>query len=224
LTMKNFRFDWKMIWRITKIGIPASLMGTERASANLLLMWFIVPFGTAAVAAHSLLERIDNFIRMPAMGMGNAAGVLAAQNLGAKQPERAEKTAWLAVTIFTGVMFFISLVVWFWPQYVVGIFNTEPELVEIAVIFLKIQIVHFMVSGVTLVLMSCLNGVGDTWAPTLNTLVTLWGVQMPLAFFLSRYTPLEVAGVRWAMVIAVVVRAAVYVVYFRTGRWKQKEV
>ncbi|HLB27659.1 MAG TPA: MATE family efflux transporter [Dehalococcoidales bacterium] len=89
LTMKNFRFDWKMIWRITKIGIPASLMGAERSSANLLVTWFVVPFGTFAVAAHSLLERIDNFIRMPAMAMGQGAGVLAGQNLGAKQPERA---------------------------------------------------------------------------------------------------------------------------------------
>ncbi len=224
LTMKNFGFDWKMIWRITRIGIPASIMGTERSSANLLVMWFIVPFGTAAVAAHALLERVDNFIRMPAMGLGNAAGVLAGQNLGAKQPERAEKTAWLSVGLFTGVMFVISLVVWFWPQYVVSVFNTEPGLLETAATFLRIQIVHFMVSGITLVLMSCLNGVGDTWAPTLNTLITLWGVQMPLAYLLSRFTTLGVFGVRWAMVIAVVIRAAVYVVYFKTGRWKNKTV
>ncbi|MDP6632707.1 MAG: MATE family efflux transporter, partial [Dehalococcoidales bacterium] len=97
LTMRNFRFDRHMLWRILKIGIPASLMGAERSSANLLVMWFIVPFGTFAVAAHSLLSRVDNFLRMPAMGMGNAAGILAGQNLGAEQPERAEKTAWMAV-------------------------------------------------------------------------------------------------------------------------------
>ncbi|MBI2851001.1 MAG: MATE family efflux transporter [Chloroflexi bacterium] len=224
LSMKNFRFDWKMIWRITKIGIPASLTGTERSSANLLVMWFIVPFGTAAIAAHALMERVDNFIRMPAMGLGNAAGVLAGQNLGAKQPERAEKTAWLAVGLFTGVMFAISVIVWFWPESVISVFNTEPELLATAVTFLQIQIIHFLVSGFTLVLMSTLNGVGDTWAPTLNTLVTLWGVQMPLAYLLSRFSTLGVFGVRWAMVIAVVVRAAVYVVYFKMGRWKTKEV
>ena len=224
LNMSHFHFDWKMIWRITRIGIPASIMGTERSSANLLVMWFIVPFGTAAVAAHTLMERIDNFIRMPAMAMGQGAGVLAGQNLGAKQPERAEKTAWLAVGLFTSLMFVISVLVWFWPEYLIGVFNTEPELVGIAVTFLRIQIVHFMVSGITLVLMSCLNGVGDTWIPTLNTLVTLWGVQMPLAYLLSRFSTLGVFGVRWAMVIAVVIRAAVYVVYFKMGRWKRTTV
>ena len=224
LTMRNFRFDRHMLWRILKIGIPASLMGAERSSANLLVMWFIVPFGTFAVAAHSLLSRVDNFLRMPAMGMGNAAGILAGQNLGAEQPERAEKTAWMAVGLFSIVMIFISIFIWLWPHYVIGIFNTEPELVEIASIFLKIQIVHFMVSGITLVLMSTLNGVGDTWIPTLNTMLTLWGIQMPLAYLLSRFSSLGVFGVRWAMVSAVVVRAAVYVVYFRAGRWKHKKV
>ncbi|MFC2015125.1 MATE family efflux transporter [Chloroflexota bacterium] len=224
LNLKKFRFDGKMIWRIVKIGIPASIMGTERSSASLLVMWFIVPFGTFAVAAHTLMERVDHFLRMPAMGMGSAAGVLAGQNLGADQPERAEKTGWLAVSLFTGVMFVLSVVVWFWPEYIIGIFNNESDLVNIAVMFLKIQIIHFMVSGFTLVLMSCLNGVGDTWIPTLNTLSTLWGVQMPLAYYLSRFTNLGVFGVRWAMVSAVVIRASVYAVYFKLGRWKKKKV
>ncbi len=224
LTMKKFRFDGKMIWRMVKIGIPASLMGAERSSANLLVMWFIVPFGTFAVAAHTLMERVDHFMRMPAMGMGSAAGVLAGQNLGANQPERAEKTGWMAVGLFSGFMVVVSVLVWFWPEYIIGLFNNESGLVNIAVTFLRIQIVHFMVSGFTLVLMSCLNGVGDTWIPTLNTLITLWAVQMPLAYYLSRSTNLGVFGVRWAMVSAVVIRAGVYAVYFKLGRWKDKQI
>ena len=224
LDMKNFRFDWPMIWRITKIGIPASLMGAERSSATLLVTWFVIPFGTFAVAAHSLMERIDNFIRMPAMAMGQGAGVLAGQNLGAKQPERAEKTGWLAAGIFTAVLIIISVGIWFWPQFVIRIFNTQAGLVDIAVVFLRIQLINFTVGATTLVLMGCLNGVGDTWIPMLNTMITLWGVQMPLAFALSRYTSLGVYGVRWAMAIAIVIRAAIYAIYFKMGRWKRAKV
>jgi len=224
LTMKNFRFDWKMIWRITKIGIPAMINGTERTSANLLVMWFVVPFGTFAVAAHSLMERIDNIIRMPANGMGQGSGVLAGQALGAKQPDRAAKTGWLAVGLFTGVIALISTAVWFSPGYIIRVFNVEPNLVDIATVFLKIQIVAFMAYGFDIVLLNSLNGIGDTWIPTLNTLITLWGVQMPLAFLLPRIPGLGVYGVRWAMVLALVARAAVFAVYFKTGRWKNKKV
>jgi putative MATE family efflux protein len=224
LTVKHFRFDWPMIWRITKIGIPASLMGAERSSATLLVTLFIVPFGTLAVAAHTVMERIDGFIRMPAMAMGQGAGVLAGQNLGANQPERAEKTGWLAAGIFTGFLILVSIAIWFQPEFLIRIFNNQPELVEIGVVFLKIQLINFVVGATTLVLMGCLNGVGDTWIPMLNTMITLWGVQMPLAFVLSRYTSLGVYGVRWAMAIAIVVRAAIYAIYFKTGRWKKIKI
>ena len=224
LTLRNFSFDGRMIWRIVKIGIPAMINGMERTSANLLVMWFIVPFGTAAVAAHSLLERLDRFLHMPGMGMGQAAGVLAGQNLGAKQPERAEKTGWLAAGLFTGAMFIVSVIIWFWAENIIRLFNSEPELVKIAATFLRIEIVAFMVFGFVQVLMQCLNGVGDTWIPMLTTLTTLWGIQIPLAYILPRTTSLGVLGVRWAIVIGNVVRAVIYATYFKAGRWKRKQV
>lgn len=224
LTMRNFSFDGVMIWRIIKIGIPVAINWTERTSANLLVTWFVVPFGTVAVAAHSLMERVDNIVRMPSMGIGNAAGVLAGQNLGAGEPERAEKTGWLAVGLFSGIMFILSVIMGFWPEYVIRIFNTEPALVETTVTFLRIQIAGFMMMGFIITLMNCLNGVGDTWLPTLNTMITMWLVQMPLAYLLPKYTSLGVNGVRWAIVAAMVIRAAVFALYFKTGRWKSKEV
>ena len=219
--MNKFQFDWGMIWRITKIGIPVALSWVERISANLVVMWFVVPFGTPAIAAQSLMDRVENFARMPAMGLGQAAGVLAGQNVGAGKYDRAARTGWMAVGLFTGIMAVVSLISWFWPEAIIRIFNAEPNMLKIAVIFLKIQIVNFMVFGFIIVLMSCLNGVGDTWIPTLNTMVTMWLVQMPLAWWLPQHTVLGVYGVRWAMSIAMVVRSAVYAVYFKSGRWKK---
>lgn len=224
LTLKNFHFDGSMIWRIVKIGIPAMINAAERTSATLLVTWFVVPFGTFAVAAHSLMERIDNFIRMPAMALGQAAGVLAGQNLGANKVERAEKTGWLSVGVFTCIAAAISLALWIWSEPVVRIFDTEPGLVAVATVFIKIQIIQYLTFGLAMVLVNCLNGAGDTLVPMIVTLVTLWGVQMPLAYLLSRNTGLGVYGVRWAIVIAMVARAIIYSVYFKLGRWKRIQV
>jgi Na+-driven multidrug efflux pump len=187
-------------------------------------MWFIVPFGTFAVAAHSLMERTDRFIRMPAMGLGQAAGVLAGQNLGAGKPERAERTGWVAAGLFTAIMCIISVAIWFWAENIVRIFNTEPELVEITSTFMRITIVTYMVFGFVQVLMQCLNSVGDTIIPMLVTLTTMWGVMVPLAYLLPQHPNLGVYGVRWAMVSGNVMRAAIYSTYFKLGRWKRKQV
>jgi putative MATE family efflux protein len=224
LTMRHFHFDGNIIWRIIKIGIPAMINGAGRTLATLVLMWFVVPFGTFAVAAHSLMERLDRFIQMPAMALGQAAGVLAGQNLGAHQAKRAERTGWLAAGLFTGGMFVASVAIWFWAENIVSIFDNEPGLVEIASTFLRITITTYMVFGFVQVLMQCLNGVGETMVPMIVTLVTMGGIMVPLAYYLPRLTNLGVYGVRWAMVSGNIVRAIIYVVYFKMGRWKRKEV
>lgn len=224
LTLRKFYFDGGMIWRIVKIGIPAIITGMERSFANLVLVKIVVPFGTVAVAAHSLVQRVDQFIHMPAQGIGQASGVLAGQNLGAGQPERAERTGWTAAGIFTAVMAVGSVIIWFWAEKVVGIFNTEPDLVAVASVFLRIEIVSYMVFGAVMVLTQCLNGVGDTWPPMITTLVSMWAVQVPLAYFLPKITDLGVYGVRWGIVSAIALRAVIYVIYFKMGRWKRKKV
>ncbi|HEX9897420.1 MAG TPA: MATE family efflux transporter, partial [Dehalococcoidales bacterium] len=223
-TMKGFHFDGKILWRMFKIGLPSSITGMERNFASLVMVSLISPFSTVAVAAHSLLNRIDPFLHMPAQGFGQAAGVLAGQNLGARLPERAEKTGWIAAFIFTAAMVFASLLVIFIPGPIVRIFNSDTDLVSLAIVFLRIEIVNYMAFGFVTVLMNCLNGCGDTWIPMITNLVSIWVVQVPLAFFLSKQTSLGVYGVRWAMAIAIVIRAVVYVTYWKIGKWKLRKV
>ena len=224
LTLRDFDLDLRMVMRIVRIGLPASVAGMERSVVNLMMMWFVVPFGTLAVAAHTLMQRIEMILLTTGIGLGQGAGVLAGQNLGARQPGRAEKTAWLASGLVTAIMVIGSAAVLLWPAGIISIFNTEPGLIEMTTIFLQIQVLGFLLLGVTAVLSDCLNSVGDTMIPMLATLATMWGVQLPMAYFLSRLTTLGVYGVRWSMVTALAMRAFTYVIYFRLGRWKRKRV
>lgn len=224
LTFSNFHFDGSMIWRIVKIGLPGSINGMGRTASTLLLTVFIVPFGTYAIAAQALMERLDRFIQMPAMALGQTAGVLAGQNLGAGQPERAEKTAWLALWIFTAFIAVVSIFIWFFSDNIIMLFNNEPEMIEVAGNFLRITIVTYMFFGLVMVLMQCINGVGDTITPMIVTIVTMGAVMLPLAYYLPRITDLGVYGVRWAMVFGNLLRAVIYLVYFKMGRWKNKRI
>ena len=224
ITLKNFNFDWSIIWRTAKIGIPASLGGIHMNVGNIVFMWFIAPFGTLAIAGHMLVSRVDMLILMPAMGLGSAAGILAAQNLGALQPERAEKTAWTAISIFTGVMLLFSIAVWIWANSIVRLFNAEPELIEMASTFLKIQTVSYMCNGLMMVMRSVMNTGGEPLIACSSDLVTMCEIRIPLAYFLPGIANLGVYGVRWALVADTVSSAIVFIIYFRSGRWKRKKI
>ena len=224
LDFSNFSLDLDIIWRIVKIGVPACVMGMQRGLGQLVLMWFIVPFGTLAVAAHTLCQRVEMLMVMIGMGVGMAAGVLAGQNLGAGQPERAERSGWLAVGFAEGILVIFSLAILLSAENIVSIFNTEPALVEIASSFLRIAAVGFFVLGFIVVFMLFLSGVGDTVPAMFFEMVPTWGVMLPLVFFLPRVTDLGVYGIRWAIVANMAVGAAVYLAYFALGRWKRKRV
>ncbi|MFH0768910.1 MAG: MATE family efflux transporter [Chloroflexota bacterium] len=224
LVFSNFHLDFDVIWRLVKVGTPASVMGMERTLSGVIMMWFMVPFGTLAVAGHTLCQRIEMMLFVPVMGLGMGAGVLAGQNLGAHQPERAERGGWLAMGLAEGFMAVCSLAILLWAESIIRIFNANPELVALASTFLRIAVVGYLMMGFAGVLMSCISSAGDTLPPMLVSLLTGWLVQIPLAYFLPRATGLGVYGVRWAIVAAMVLGAVIYTIYFRLGKWKQKKV
>ena len=222
LNMKNFQIDPGMILRIVKVGFPALISGIQRNISQFLLMWFIVPFGTLAVAAHTLNQRIEMMLFMPAFAIGMASGGLAGQNMGAGQPERAERGAWLAVGVVEGIMIVCSVVILVAAENIVRLFSVEAGLIEFAATFLRIAVAGYMVLGFVAVLMNTLSGSGDTVPPMVVGMATVCLVTLPLAYILPRVTTLGVYGVRWAMVADLVIPAFVFIGYFRRGRWKSK--
>jgi putative MATE family efflux protein len=221
---KDFRLNPGIFARILKIGVPALVMNVQRSFGQFVLTWFVAPFGTLAVAAHSLAYRVDMFVLLPGIGLGMGAGVLVGQNLGAGQPARAEKSAWLAAAILEGVMLVVAAVMLVWAERVMGLFTSEPGLIELGSTFIRIGAVAFAVLAFTSVLQNSISGAGDTVPNMIISLGIVWVVQLPLAFILSHNTDLGVLGIRWAVAIAIAAGSAAYIVYFRLGRWKLKRV
>jgi putative MATE family efflux protein len=224
VSFKEFRIDFGLIWRIVKIGIPASIMGVQMALGGFVLINFLSPFGTNAVAAHTIWQSVDMLLMMPIWGLGMAAGILAGQNLGAGKPERAVKGGWIAVLMSEAIMFIFVVVMFFWAEGVVRIFNSEPGLVAIGATFLRIASVGYLLLGFYLVFQNCISGAGDTILPMIISLVGTWLLQIPLAHFLPKVANLGVYGVRWAIVISMFMGATAYTIYFVMGRWKHKKV
>lgn len=225
VTLKNFRFDRSIIWRTMRIGIPASITSVERSFSDLVLVRLIIPFGTFAVAAHSVVQRIDQLVQMPCAGIGSAAGVLAGQNLGAGKPERATKGGWIAAGLATAFAVVASILIWFFGHGFIDFYaSSNTDVVNLANDFLRIQVLGYVLWASVLSLSMCLNGAGDTFITMVTNLTAMWGVAITLAFVLSNFTPLGVYGIRWAMVIGITARCIIYASYFKSGRWLRKKV
>ena len=224
LSFSNFAFDISVVWRIVRIGFPASVSGIQRNLNQFFLQIFMAPFGAAALAAHVITQRLEMFILMPAMSFGQGAGVLVGQNLGAKKPQRAERSAWTGVAIVEAFVLAVGGVMFFLALPVVHIFNRDPTLDITAVQFIRIAALGWALMGFQFVLMNCLQGAGDTLPTMIIGIFTTWVITIPLAYFLPLHTSWGAQGIRWAMTASVVVGAAANVIYFRMGKWKTRRV
>jgi putative MATE family efflux protein len=125
LRFRGFRPDFGMIWRIVRVGVPASVTGMERTFGQLIMIGLVVPFGTLAVAAHTLTQQVDQFINIAGGGLGQASGIMAGLNLGAQRPDRAARSGWVGASLYTAIMVLVSLPLFLWGRNIIAVFNNE---------------------------------------------------------------------------------------------------
>jgi putative MATE family efflux protein len=218
LTLSDYRPDPAVLWQLVRTGTPASITSAERSIAQLLLTSLVSPFGPTTLAAFALTRRIENLVMMGARGLGQGAGVLVGQNLGAGKPERARKTvAWALLFVF-GMNLAVVIVLAAMPEPFIRLFNADEELLGTAVKWLQIASLGYLFLGIGQVFQQSYNTAGDTMVPMVVTLVSIWGVQQPLAAVLPGMG-LGAYGIAWAVVIAVLVRLLIYAPYYFTDRW-----
>jgi len=224
LTFRGFHFDWPIVYQINKIGLPASVMSLQMQLGSLIITRVVTQFGTLAVATHTLAQRWDMLLMMPLMGFGMSAGVLVGQNLGARQPQRAEKNGWVALGLSEALMVVFAIALFFGVKGAVRVFSSDPALDEIAATYLRIAAAQYIVVAFSMVLQQCIAGAGDTLPPMIISILNIWAIQVPLSFLLTSIDSIGFYGVRWAMVASSTLGAIAYVIYYRSGRWKRKRV
>ncbi|MFC1571453.1 MATE family efflux transporter [Candidatus Margulisiibacteriota bacterium] len=222
--LSNFKVDFGVMWRILKIGIPASMQMILRGMMGIVLIVIVAGFGTVAIAAYGVGMRLTMLAMMPGFALGAAAGTMVGQNLGAQKPDRAVASAWTAVGIYFVFMAVISSTFFFLAPQLMQIFNNQPEVISIGSQFLRIVSLGMLFVSVGLILGRAVSGAGDTMHPMLFTFIALWLVQIPLAFVLARFTPLGLTGVWVAILAAQIVLVSLNTIWFQMGRWKLKKI
>ena len=219
LSFKGYYVDYPMIWQILKIGIPASVTGAQRSVSQLIVVFIVAPFGDGALAAFAVSRRAENTVNHASRGLGRASGALAGQNLGAGQKSRAKQSVVWALAYAGVASLLVSALFLVFSEQVAAFFNSDPEFVTRTATWLQVLAVGYFSMNAVQVFTQALNTTGDTFAPMVIMLSTMWLVEIPLAFALANFTDLGEFGVPWAIVTGMTVRMAAYAVYFLRGTW-----
>ena len=185
--------------RLSIGGVTQFLIATASWVA---LMRIVSPYGSSAVAGYTIAVRIVVFALLPSWGLSNAAATLVGQNLGAGQPERAEKAVWLTGWFNTVFLALVTVVFVVFDRPLVAFFSDSADTVRHGANALRIISYGYVFYAWGMVVSQAFNGAGDTMTPTWINLVCFWFVQIPLAWTLAERFGAGPSGVFWAVAIA----------------------
>ncbi len=188
------------------------------------LVRIISEFGSEAIAGYTIALRIILFALLPSWGISNAAATLVGQNLGAKKPDRAEKSVWAVGKVNMASMGIISIILILFPSAFIRLFIDDPAVIVSGTLSLRILAYGFVMYGLGMVLVQALNGAGDTLTPTKINFFCFWVLEIPLAYFLALSLGIGETGVYYSIVIAESAMTIAAVWYFKQGKWKLKVV
>jgi putative MATE family efflux protein len=218
---KHFRFNWPLMKALVGIAWPATFQFLIASGSWIVLAALVAKTGgTAALAGYQVALRNVVFFILPAWGLSNAAATLVGQNLGANQPERAEKSVLLTAKYNAIFMTGVMLLFIFFAGPIISVFTNDTEVHQTGTLALRIIGSGYIFYGIGMVMVNALNGAGDTKTPTLINLCGFWLFQIPFAFLLAKWLHLGAMGSFIAIPVAETLIAIAAYILFKKGKWK----
>jgi putative MATE family efflux protein len=221
---RQIRVNLRVLLRLLRVSLTGILQFAIAHTSWIGLVRIVSIFGSAALAGYTIAIRIVIFIILPSWGLSNAAATLVGQNLGAKQPERAETSVWR--TGFYNMIFLggIGLFFMLFAEPMVRLFTHDPLVVPLAASCLRILSYGNIGYAYGMVMLQAFNGAGDTVTPTIVNLFGFWFLEIPLAYGLAIPAGMRSNGVYVSIVVAEAAIAAAGILLFRRGRWKRQQI
>ena len=221
---QQIRIDLAVLLRLLRVSLTGILQFAVPNIGWIGVVRIVSIFGAEAVAGCTIAIRAIVFFLLPSWGLNRAAATLVGQNLGAKQPDRAEASVWRTGfynMLFLGVVGIFSVI---FSEHIIGLFTDDPVVKPLGASFLRILSYGNIAYAYGMVILQAFNGAGDTVTPTWVVLFGCWILEIPLAYWMAVPVGLGPEGVFIAHVIANAAIAVASIVLFRRGNWKRKRI
>lgn len=175
---KNLRIDWKILWRILKIGVPAGIQGAVFSLSNIVVQSAINSLGKVTMAASSAAFNVEVMAYYILNSFGQACTTFVGQNYGAGQIDRCRKALKLCLiesVIATACAVCIALLS---GKYLIALFNNDPEVIRLGMVRMKFIFMSYIFSTIYDCMSGYMRGFGISLAPALLTIFGVCGTRI----------------------------------------------
>lgn len=226
INLKHFKFEKKKIMQIIKIGLPTAIGGSTMQFGFLLMSKNVLAYGSMAVAAYGIGNRVNGLITTASNAMGSATSTIVGQNVGAGQYDRADKGYRLARNMIV-VFLFIGGIILSRPAVampIVKIFSTDEEVIRLGMQYLVIMAIYCWTNGVYNTTMGLFQGTGHTMVTMAVDASRLWIFRFVTLYVCESILHLGVQSIWYSVVISNALSALVLYILYHTKVWRTNNV
>jgi len=190
-TGKMIRLNKELIGKITLLGAPLALQDLLVGISFLVILAIVNGLGLTASAGVGVAEKVCAFIMLVPSAFMQAMSAFVAQNAGAGRMDRAFKSLKIGVGLSLAVGIFMGALSFFRGDLLVGIFTTDPVLIEAAWAYLRAYAIDCLLTAIFFVCIGFFNGIGLTKFVMLQGIVSAFCVRIPVSWLMSRIEPVS---------------------------------
>jgi len=219
---KDLIFNFSLFREELKIGLPTSIQQCAISLGLIALLGIVNSFGADTLTAYGAAGKIDTIITQAMLTLSGALAAFCGQNFGAGKFERAKKGLRITMTANTVICIIAFVAVYFFGDDMMMAFISDRTVIAIGQEYLQIIGAFFIVHGTLNIYNGALRGAGDTMFTMLTSIISLWIIRIPLAYWLSNILGRQ--GIWWGIAISCAIGLVITFIYYQTGRWKSKIV
>lgn len=219
---QDLLFDFGLFKESLRIGLPTSIQQCAIALGLIALLGIVNSFGTDTLTAYGAAGKIDTIITQAVLTLSGALAAFCGQNIGAGKWERVKNGVRFSMWINILFGIFTYFAVFFFGEEMMMAFTTDTAVIAIGKEYLLIVCGFFIIHGALNIFNGALRGAGDTLFPMITSIVCLWLIRIPLAYWLSGLWGRN--GIWWAIGISISIGMAITYIYYRLGIWKKQRV
>ena len=186
-SLKNLKIDFHLLKQILYFGLPAGLQSMLITLSNIIVQYYINGYGGDAVAAYATYFKLENFIWMPVVAIGQASMTFTGQNVGAENYERVKKGALVSIALSGAVNIFIATIILTNSHTFMRIFIKNEEIIYLGSQIALTTFPFYILYTILEVLGSCLRGMGYSIVSMYVTMICLCGFRVTLLYVISKF-------------------------------------
>ncbi|MFY9115184.1 MAG: MATE family efflux transporter, partial [Dethiobacteria bacterium] len=187
ISARWFILRWKIVYEIYRVGISAIFMQIAINLATIFVNRILGDYDYLGIAALGIIIRLQALIILPCIGISQGLLTIIGFNYGAGLKKRVRESFLKAVIIAFGFAFCISLPFFLFPDFFIGIFSRDPQLVDIASRALRIIVITVPIASFQIISSVLFQGTGRGFPALVLTLSRQLILYLPLVFLLNRF-------------------------------------